>query len=105
MKFTLEATPLDIVYHTDVQIEVRCEVYDIHRQHATAIQALFAQHPFFEQMQLRLECDFFAISALCFTWSGFPGEISEVLADIERKVNEVLDKFADQSMGYHAIKA
>lgn len=45
MKFTLEATPLDIVHHTDVQIEVRCEVYDIHRQHATAIQALFAQHP------------------------------------------------------------
>ena len=38
-------------------------------------------------------------------WSAHWGDPAEEIATIEDRVNEVLDQLADESMGYHAIKA
>lgn len=105
MKFTLEGTPLSIAYHTDLRLEAECGIYDIHYRHADRLKQLFDQHPFFEHMTVEPIIYGHRIVTVKVKWSAHWGDPAEEIATIEDRVNEVLDQLADESMGYHAIKA
>jgi len=105
MKFCSEATPLNIVYNTDLWIEAQCVIYDIHYRHAKRLNELFNQHPFFAHMTIELIKHGQSIVSIGVRWPAHWGDTAEEIATIEDRVNEVLDQLADESMGYHSIKA
>ncbi len=104
--YEIEGTPIDIVRHTDVRADVECLIYPIHINHTQRLDQLLRAEPFFSGVDFIYEGYAEKINTVICRFDCWgPGELALKMPDVEPKVNEVFERFLDESKGYFAVRA
>ena len=101
----LDGTPLFMVRQVDVRGTVECNIYPLRAEHAAAIKQCFTEDAFFSDFEVDTVAYYGKISNIVLHYSTMPGELSCVLAEVEDRINDVLDVFLDSMHGYHNVQA
>lgn len=101
----LDGTPLFMVRQVDVRGKVECNIHPVRDMYAAAIKQCLAEDNFFNDLKVDTVAHYGKIISLVFHYSTTPGELSCVLAEIEDRINDVLDRFIDSMHGYHKVQA
>lgn len=103
--YEIEGTPIDIVRHTDVRADVECLIYPIHINHTKRIDQLLREDPFFSGVDFFYEGYAEKINTvICRFECWGPGDLTLKISNVEAKVNEVFERFLDESKGYFAVR-
>lgn len=101
----LDGTPLFMVRQVDVKGKVECNIHPVRDMYAAAIKQCLAEDNFFNDLKVDTVAHYGKITSLVFHYSTTPGELSCVLAEIEDRINDVLNRFIDSMHGYHEVQA
>jgi len=105
MEYLIEGTPISIVKHADISIEVVCEIYPIHIQHKKALSKCFENHSFFVYGEIELISYNYRITTIKYKFDNSLVDIGNHSYEAEEKINEVVDCYMTNYGGYEQIKA
>ncbi len=105
MEYLIEGTPISIVKHADINIEVVCEIYPIHIQHKEALSKYFEKNSFFMYGEIELISYNYRITTIKYKFDNGWVDIGNHSYEAEEKINEVVDSYMSNYGGYKLIKA
>jgi hypothetical protein len=105
MEYLIEGTPISIVKHADISIEVVCDIYPIHIKHKEALSKYFQNNDFFICGNIEIVSYNYRITTIKYRFDNGWVDIGNHAYEVEEKINEVVDRFMIDYEGYEHVKA
>ena len=105
MEYLIEGTPISIVRHADISIEVVCDTYPIHIRHKKALSKYFEKDSFFEYGKIALVSYGYHITVIKYHFNSHYVDVGSHAYEVEEKINGLVDSFMANYGGYEQIKA
>lgn len=105
MEYIIEGTPISIVRHADICIEVVCDIYPIHIKHKEALLKYFESDSFFMYGKIEFIHYDYRITTIKYQFDNGWVDIGSHAYEVEEKINELVDRFMIDYEGYEQIKA
>lgn len=105
MEYIIEGTPISIVRHADISVEVACSIYPIHIKHKEALLKYFEHDNFFMYGKIELIHYDYRITTIKYQFDSGWVDIGSHAYEVEEKINELVDRFMIDYEGYEQIKA
>jgi hypothetical protein len=94
-----------MVRHLDTTGTIKCSIYPVRAEYASAIKQCFAEEDFFSSFTVEPISNFEKITSILFHYSAMPSDLSKAFDEVQDRINDVLDKFIDRMCGYHVVQA
>jgi hypothetical protein len=105
MEYLIEGTPISIVKHTDIKVEVVCDIYPIHIRYKEALSKYFESESFFVYGKIELVFYDYRITTIKYQFDNGWVDIASHAYEVEEKINELVDRFMIDYEGYEEIQA
>ena len=105
MEYLIEGTPISIVKHSDISIEVVCDIYPIHIKHKEVLSKYFENNNFFEYGKIEIISYNYRITTIKYKFDNCWVDVGSHAYEAEEKINEVVDSYMSNYGGYELIKA
>lgn len=105
MEQLIEGTPIAIVKHATIEIDVVCDIYPVDIKHKKALFNYFKNDGFFMYGEIELISYDYRITTIKYKFDNSWVDISCHSYEVEEKINEVVDRFMSDYGGYKQIKA
>jgi len=105
MEYFIEGTPISIVKHADINIEVACDIYPIHIRHKEALSKYFENECFFMYGKIEIISYNYRITTIKYKFDSTWVDIGSHAYEVEEKINELVDRLMIDYEGYEQIKA
>jgi len=105
MEYFIEGTPISIVKHADITIEVACDIYPIHIRHKDALFDYFKNDSFFMYGWIEFVLYGSRITSIKYKFGNTWVDVDSYIYEVEGKINDVVDCYMSDNGGYHQIKA
>lgn len=105
MKYFIEGTPISIVKHADISIEVACDIYPIHIRHKEALLKYFENDNFFMYGKIEFVLYDCRITSIKYKFDNGWEDLNNYMYEVEDKINDVVDCYMSEYGGYQQIKA
>jgi hypothetical protein len=105
MEYFIKGTPISIVKHADISIEVACDIYPIHIRHKEALLKYFEKDSFFEYGKIAFISYGYSITTIKYIFDNGWVDIGSHAYEVEDKINDVVDCYMSEYGGYQQIKA
>jgi hypothetical protein len=105
MEYLIEGTPISIVRHADIDVEVVCDIYPIHTRHKEGLLKYFEQDSFFVYGKIEIVFYGNRITTIKYKFDSSYVDIGIHAYEVEDKINYVVDCFMSDCGGYEQIQA
>lgn len=105
MEYLIKGTPISIVRHADISIEVVCDIYPIHIRHKEALSKYFEKDSFFEYGKITFVSYDYRILTIKYVFDSGWVDVGSYIYEVEDKINDVVDCYMSDYGGYEYIKA
>jgi len=105
MEYIIEGTPISIVKHATIDVEVVCDIYPIHIKYKESLSKYFEQDSFFLYGEIEFIFHNYRITSIKYKFDSTCVDVGSHAYKVEEKINDLVDYFMINNGGYEQIKA